>query len=451
MRRFKGLPSAWYEELIYLAMLLGSLAAVGSIFNSIALFLMFGALGYLTWNLYNLYLMERWIRLGDSIESPDANGIWETIFKSYHDLQRRQRKDKKRMAKLIKRFRATARAMPDPTIILNRELEIEWMNSIAARAFDLDEKEYIGKRLDNFLRGPEVREWLNRRNYDTALDYLIGVSPRQVLSLRLVPFESKGSMMLIAVDVSDTRRLEQFRRDFIANASHELRTPLTVFTGYLEQLETRVEREEGGIQSRWGRAIHGMQEQAVRMRQIVDDMLVLARLEEDQRKPAETDIDVPALLRQIEEDAKVLADARKQTLHVEVDLDLWLHGIEDSLRAVASNLLNNACKYTHEGGAITLRWLRNSTGQPMLQVQDNGPGIPAEHVPRLTERFYRVDAGRDRVQGGSGLGLSIVKHALEQHDALLRVESKPGEGSVFSAVFPLERLRARPALRAVAP
>jgi two-component system phosphate regulon sensor histidine kinase PhoR len=451
MRRFKGLPSAWYEELIYLAMLLGSLAAVGSIFNSIALFLMFGALGYLTWNLYNLYLMERWIRLGDSIESPDANGIWETIFKSYHDLQRRQRKDKKRMAKLIKRFRATARAMPDPTIILNRELEIEWMNSIAARAFDLDEKEDIGKRLDNFLRGPEVREWLNRRNYDTALDYLIGVSPRQVLSLRLVPFESKGSMMLIAVDVSDTRRLEQFRRDFIANASHELRTPLTVFTGYLEQLETRVEREEGGIQSRWGRAIHGMQEQAVRMRQIVDDMLVLARLEEDQRKPAETDIDVPALLRQIEEDAKVLADARKQTLHVEVDLDLWLHGIEDSLRAVASNLLNNACKYTHEGGAITLRWLRNSTGQPMLQVQDNGPGIPAEHVPRLTERFYRVDAGRDRVQGGSGLGLSIVKHALEQHDALLRVESKPGEGSVFSAVFPLERLRARPALRAVAP
>lgn len=451
MRRFKGLPSAWYEELIYLAMLLGSLAAVGSIFNSIALFLMFGALGYLTWNLYNLYLMERWIRLGDSIESPDANGIWETIFKSYHDLQRRQRKDKKRMAKLIKRFRATARAMPDPTIILNRELEIEWMNSIAARAFDLDEKEDIGKRLDNFLRGPEVREWLNRRNYDTALDYLIGVSPRQVLSLRLVPFESKGSMMLIAVDVSDTRRLEQFRRDFIANASHELRTPLTVFTGYLEQLETRVEREEGGIQSRWGRAIHGMQEQAVRMRQIVDDMLVLARLEEDQRKPAETDIDVPALLRQIEEDAKVLADARKQTLHVEVDLDLWLHGIEDSLRAVASNLLNNACKYTHEGGAITLRWLRNSTGQPMLQVQDNGPGIPAEHVPRLSERFYRVDAGRDRVQGGSGLGLSIVKHALEQHDALLRVESKPGEGSVFSAVFPLERLRARPALRAVAP
>ncbi|MGA1561949.1 MAG: phosphate regulon sensor protein PhoR, partial [Gammaproteobacteria bacterium] len=127
MRRFKRLPSAWYEELIYLAMLLGSLAAVGSIFNSIALFLMFGALGYLTWNLYNLYLMERWIRLGDSIDPPDANGIWETIFKSYHDLQRRQRKDKKRMAKLIKRFRATARAMPDPTIILNRELEIEWM------------------------------------------------------------------------------------------------------------------------------------------------------------------------------------------------------------------------------------------------------------------------------------------------------------------------------------
>jgi two-component system phosphate regulon sensor histidine kinase PhoR len=121
------------------------------------------------------------------------------------------------------------------------------------------------------------------------------------------------------------------------------------------------------------------------------------------------------------------------------------------MRAVASNLVNNACKYTQEGGAITLRWLRNSTGQPMLQVQDNGPGIPAEHVPRLTERFYRVDAGRDRAQGGSGLGLSIVKHALEQHEALLRVESKPGEGSVFSAVFPPERLRVRPALRAVAP
>jgi two-component system phosphate regulon sensor histidine kinase PhoR len=428
MRRFKRLPSAWYEELIYLAMLLGSLAAVGSIFNSIALFLMFGALGYLTWNLYNLYLMERWIRLGDSIDPPDANGIWETIFKSYHDLQRRQRKDKKRMAKLIKRFRATARAMPDPTIILNRELEIEWMNSIAAQAFGLDDKEDVGKRLDNFLRGPEVREWLSRHSYDVPL-----------------------SMMLIAVDVSEARRLERFRRDFIANASHELRTPLTVFSGYLEQLEARVEREDGGIQSRWGRAIHGMQEQSVRMRQIVDDMLVLARLEEDQRKPAEMDLDVPALLRQIEEDAKILAEARKQTLHVEVDLDLWLRGIEDSMRAVASNLVNNACKYTQEGGAITLRWLRNSTGQPMLQVQDNGPGIPAEHVPRLTERFYRVDAGRDRAQGGSGLGLSIVKHALEQHEALLRVESKPGEGSVFSAVFPPERLRVRPALRAVAP
>ena len=451
MRRFRGLPSAWYEELIYLAMLLGSLAAVGSIFNSIALFLMFGALGYLTWNLYNLYLMERWIRLGDSVEPPDANGIWETIFKSYHDLQRRQRKDKKRMAKLIKRFRATARAMPDPTIILNRELEIEWMNSIAAQTFGLDDKEDVDKRLDNFLRSPEVREWLSRRSYDQPLDYLVGTSPRRVYSLRLVPFESKGSMMLIAVDVSEARRLERFRRDFIANASHELRTPLTVFTGYLEQLEERVQREEGGIQSRWGRAIHGMQEQSLRMRQIVDDMLVLARLEEDQRKPAEVDLDMPALLRQVEEDAKILADARKQTLHVEVDLDLWLHGIEDSLRAVVSNLVNNACKYTQEGGAITLRWLRNSDGQPMLQVQDNGPGIPAESVPRLTERFYRVDAGRDRAQGGSGLGLSIVKHALEQHDALLRVESKPGEGSVFSAVFPSERLRVRPALRAVAP
>jgi two-component system phosphate regulon sensor histidine kinase PhoR len=292
---------------------------------------------------------------------------------------------------------------------------------------------------------------LSRHSYDAPLDYLVGTSPRQVYSLRLVPFESKGSMMLIAVDVSEARRLERFRRDFIANASHELRTPLTVFSGYLEQLEARVEREDGGIQSRWGRAIHGMQEQSVRMRQIVDDMLVLARLEEDQRKPAEMDLDVPALLRQIEEDAKILAEARKQTLHVEVDLDLWLRGIEDSMRAVASNLVNNACKYTQEGGAITLRWLRNSTGQPMLQVQDNGPGIPAEHVPRLTERFYRVDAGRDRAQGGSGLGLSIVKHALEQHEALLRVESKPGEGSVFSAVFPPERLRVRPALRAVAP
>lgn len=426
--------SAWLEEVVYVLFLLIALGLVGSIFSLSAWFVLAGGMGYLAWNLYNLFLIERWIRLGDRVDPPDATGIWEVIFKSYYQLQKRQKKDQRRKSLLIKRFRSTARAMPDPAFILASDLSIEWLNAAASSAFGMDVKNDVGVRVDNIFRGEEFRSWISSGGYDESLDYQPPGSGR-IYSFRLAPFEAKGGLLMIAIDVTDSRRLERFRRDFVANASHELRTPITVFSGYLEQLE----QEEIDPQSRVARSITAMRGQAIRMRQLVEDMLSLARLEDEESVSSNVVVNVPSLLIQAKADFSVLAQDRNQSVSYSIDQGLGIEGIEDAVRVVVTNLLSNAIRYSDEGGQIEVAWRKDGQGRPVFSVADHGPGIAKEHIDRLTERFYRIDAGRSRGHGGTGLGLSIVKHAMERHDGVLSIESVVGKGSVFQAKFPERR------------
>jgi len=256
------------------------------------------------------------------------------------------------------------------------------------------------------------------------------------LSVQVIIY-GDNQRLLIARDVTRLRRLEAMRRDFVANVSHELRTPVTVLVGYLETLE-----EDAECARRWARPLALMREQATRMRRIVDDLLMLSRLETEDaghHPRARQPVDVPALLGRIVEEARALSGPRGHRIGLEAERGLGLAGSEGELASAFTNLLANAVQYTPEGGEIRVRWWSDAAGAH-LAVSDTGIGIAPEHIPRLTERFYRVDVARSRATGGTGLGLAIVKHVLQRHDARLHIESEPGRGSTFRCDFPPERL-----------
>ncbi|MGD8643965.1 MAG: phosphate regulon sensor histidine kinase PhoR, partial [Chromatiales bacterium] len=290
-------------------------------------------------------------------------------------------------------------------------------------------------RISNLIRDPGFVNYLREGDFSGALEVWSPVDPDMRLSLRMVPFGNKQSL-LIARDVTHVVRLEQMRRDFVGNVSHELRTPLTVITGYLEALTDGEHVDPEDSQA----SLLQMKIQAERMRRIVQDLLMLTRLETgDQGPRQDSAVAIPAIASAIEEDARILSGEQGHRITLEAEAGLWLSGNPEELHSALSNLVSNAVRYTPPGGEIVIRWFADEQGAH-FQVQDDGIGIEARHIPRLTERFYRVNTDRSRASGGTGLGLAIVKHVLQRHDARLRVESEPGVGSLFSCDFPSTRI-----------
>lgn len=393
---------------------------------------------YLVIHLRNLYRLDRWLH-GKGGYLPDAAGIWGEVNYRLHRLQRRNRKRKKRLASMVARFRDSTAAMPDATVVLDGSGAIEWWNDAATRAFGLRYPQDAGQALTNLVRHPDFHPYLDGGDYSAPLQFRSPADDRIVLSVRVVPY-GKNQRLVVARDVTRLQLLEQMRRDFIANVSHELRTPLTVISGYVEALL------DGDDQCarQWGRSLQSMQQQASRMQQIVTDLLLLSRLETDSGHHGEQEVDVPALLEMIREDAGALSQGH-HTIELDAERGLWLRGDRGELRSAFSNLVYNAVRYTPDGGGITIRWqLREDSAH--FEVQDTGIGIAAHHLPRLTERFYRVDVGRSREMGGTGLGLAIVKHVLARHESHLQIASEPGKGSVFSCDFAPSRTIRRPVL-----
>jgi two-component system phosphate regulon sensor histidine kinase PhoR len=253
------------------------------------------------------------------------------------------------------------------------------------------------------------------------------------LELHLVTTSASEQKLVIIRDVTREVRIESMRRDFVANASHEIRSPLTVITGYLDALA-----DEPQLEPMWREPVEEMRRQAERMRGIINDLLELSRLEASGTAPDDEDVDVAGMLAMLRRDL-IAQEQRPQTITLRIETDAHLRGSETELHSVFSNLVSNAVKYTPADGEIEIRWWRDEAGGHVA-VSDTGIGIAPEHIPRLTERFYRVDAGRSRKVGGSGLGLAIVKHAVQRHDGSLTVESKEGQGSTFTCHFPLSRL-----------
>lgn len=409
--------------LIAAALLLGWLS------GQVLFFLWLVTTGYLITHLIYIHRLEQWLRTGAGPPPRGGAGLWGEVFYQLQRMRQHHWRRKRRVAQYLQRFRELTAAMPDATVVLRTGGEIEWFNEAAGRMLGLRSPQDAGQRIVNLVRHPHFGEYLRERQFTDAVEFPSPVNGDLVLSANVVPY-GQEQLLLVARDVTRVHRLERTRRDFVANVSHELRTPLTVVRGFLEMLEDgRDNMSEEDL-----RSLRLMEEQTRRMQRIVDDLLLLSRLETDERPPWRTLVAVPTLLNIITAEARALS-AGKHTIHLDADAGLSLRGSEEELRSAFTNLVINAVRYTPEGGTIQIRWQADAEGA-YFQVSDTGVGIAPHHIPRLTERFYRVDVARSRQTGGTGLGLAIVKHVLERHEAHLHIESKVGRGSVFVCRFP---------------
>lgn len=418
--------------------LVAAATVTGIMFGHLLLALLVALSGYILWHLTHLYRLLQWLQ-GAKVGYPEnASGVWEDIFHYLYRLQKRNRKSKKRLAKMLRRFQQSTNALPDATVVLDSNNIIEVWNDAATRLLGLKYPADSGQPVTNFMRHPDFRQFLEQGNPDGRIQLPSPADENITLMVRVVPY-GNNQRLLVLRDITHLRRLEQIRQDFIANVSHELRTPLTVIAGYLEALQDEKDETIRPLLP----AINAMQKQSVRMQSIVSDLLLLSRLETEQKNSMEHEVSVPALLTIVCEDAQLLSDGRHHFV-IEIDPVLWVRGNRDELHSAFSNLLFNAVRYTPDGGEIQLRWYAHE-GDARLEVKDSGIGIAPGHIPRLTERFYRVDVGRSRDTGGTGLGLAIVKHVLLRHGASLSIESELGKGSCFVCTFPRQRVITRDA------
>lgn len=389
--------------------------------------------GLLAVQLWYAAHLRLWQQSPKANELPAGYGIWESIYDDAYMRYRQARKRKKRLAAILKEFRASTGALPDAAVVLDKSARITWFNAAANRMLGFQTSRDVGQRVANLIRNPDFLHYLE--SDDSAPE---GVeipsleNPENTLWVRLVPY-GKSQRLLIARDITDRKRIEQMRRDFVSNASHELRTPLTVVSGYLEMLVAEADLQAPGLES-WAQPLREMRRQSARMESIIKDMLKLARLEASSRVAEREPIHMSRLLRDATKEAQALSEGR-HTIQAEVDEELGLAGQPAEIQSIVGNLLSNAVRYTPDGGEIFLRWYADEEGR-WLEVRDTGIGIDPRDLPRLTERFYRADVARSRETGGTGLGLAIVKHALERHDAVLHVRSEQGAGSCFRCQFP---------------
>jgi two-component system phosphate regulon sensor histidine kinase PhoR len=392
-------------------------------------------------HLRHLSALRAWFDSPKQVALPIVGGTWGEVFDGLLTLQKRNRKRKKRLAAILAEFQASTEALPDGAVVLGPNGEIVWFNAAAQALLGLRLPQDLGLRVPNLVRAPAFTEYFGKGDYTHDVEAQSALNPQITLAFRIIPYGS-GQRLMIVRDVSELRRMETARRDFVANASHELRTPLTVLRGYLDVMEAD-SRGNGALQG-WHMPLAEMRSQATRMEMLIADMLKLARLESDVVLSRQDLLDVPRMLAQSLEEAKAVSK-NTHRFEFEVQGDLRLFGRDTEVQSIFTNLIGNAIQYTAAGGIIRVRWWGDDKGAHFA-VADTGIGIAEKDIPRITERFYRVDVGRSRASGGTGLGLSIVKHALEHHEGRLTVESEPGVGSTFSCHFPPHRAH-RGALR----
>src|ERR1700689_1045217 len=426
------MAAMWTFALARLAGILLLGLCLGLLIGPIWLWILAAACVYLAWQLLTLYRLDRWLRLRSQIDPPELGGIWGDIVAQVVRLHRRKQFHKQRLIQLFRELRRSTAGLPDGVIILSTQRGIVWFNRQAARLLGLKRAIDVGLRIDNLIRSPEFVLYLHGDDFAMPLVIRPPVQLDLHLALQVVPYGGGPSLLLVR-DVTRQMRLESMRKDFVANASHELRTPLTVISGYLDTLA-----DDASIDPAWFGPIKDMRAQAQRMNAIIADLLVLSRLESTDGEAARDAVDVPAMLERLQRDALASVDRPRQVV-LDLESNDGLFGSAHEIESAFTNLLVNAVKYTLPEGTVRMRWWTDEEGA-YFSVIDSGIGIPAEHIPRLTERFYRVDAGRSRGRGGSGLGLAIVKHALQRHGGWLDVESTGGKGSTFTCHFPTLRV-----------
>ena len=403
-------------------------AAIGWYFWGVTVGLVLALVGMMVLvsvQLHYLLMLSDWLDHPSSARLPDGWGSWTEIFSRLYKLRRGDEKNQAELAEWLARFRQAMNLLPDGVVIMDDVMFLEWCNPVAEKHLGLSMKQDKGMRVTNLVRTPEFIDYIILGRYEIPLT----LSFREYkLIVHIIPFENRRQI-LVTHDVTETERIDMMRRDFIANASHELRTPLTVINGFLEIATMQPELDLSIRQSH----TKLMTEQGERMQRLVEDMLTLSRLESMEYSVRHERVNMRVLLDQLLEEAEALSAGRHQ-ISLEFD-GPDLYGSTDEIRSALINLITNAIRYTPEDGKIKLIW-KNFPQGPKFTVQDSGIGISAEHISRLTERFYRVDKSRSRETKGTGLGLAIVKHVLLRHDANLVIESTPGVGSKFCVQFP---------------
>lgn len=378
-------------------------------------------------DLYYLYRLAGWLDNPDSAILPDAWDAWTDVFARLYKLRRDNEKNRAELSEWLARFRQAMSLLPDGVVIMDNVLFLEWCNPAAERHLGLIQERDTGMRVTNLIRHPDFMDYIILGRYEQPL--MLSLRDRKLI-VHIIPFENRRQI-LVTHDATESDRIETMRRDFIANASHELRTPLTVINGFLEIAHAQPELDPHTRMAH----LELMIEQGQRMQNLVEDMLTLTRLESIDHPMRPEKVDMHGLLHRIEQEANALSAGRHAISLVVDGPDI--QGSTQELRSAFGNLASNAVRYTPEGGKIAMAWRMAESG-PEFSVQDNGIGIHAEHIARLTERFYRVDKGRSRETQGTGLGLAIVKHVLLRHTAALEIQSEPGTGSTFIVKFPAE-------------
>jgi two-component system phosphate regulon sensor histidine kinase PhoR len=420
----------WQKDITRLLLLLLATAIVGGITGLFLPILLLLMLGIIVRQVVQINQFEKWISTGGRGKYPKSTGIWEEIYYHIYRIKKNEKRRKKKLGKMIDQFRQSTEALPDAAIVLGAHDEIDWANKAARDVFGLQQSDK-GQRIPNLIRFPEFIHYLKSGDYKEAVTLPSPVDNRITLEVRIVPYGA-GLRLLLAQDVTQLKKMERMRKDFVANVSHELRTPLTVLKGYLETLQDLDDEHSPLLTS----SFQQMQGQTERMQHLVDDLLLLARLETQQKNTQ--CVDVPALLSQICKEGDTLQNASRR---IELTLETSVHikGEEQELRSAFTNLLGNALKYSPENSIVKVRWYQDNASI-VLAIEDQGEGITKAEIPRITERFYRVETKRLKKVNGTGLGLAIVKHVLMRHDAHLNITSELGKGSCFSCRFPVSRI-----------
>lgn len=427
--------SAWFRTLGQLALVLVLGLGIGLLLGHPWPALTIAALGVVTWHYWKLHGVLMRLTARQSLRPSAGVGVWNELDRLLLRGQSDMRVRKRRLLAMLRAYRAAAAALPDAVVVIERNGQrLLWFNEAATPLLGLHHPQHIQTSVVDALQPLPIASWLAAgRNAEPMMDVPSPADPARRLSLRLIPY-SDELWLLVARDVTKLMRLEQMRRDFVANVSHELRTPLTVVHGYLEMLDPE-ERPE------WAPMLAEMQRQSQRMTQLVEDLLTLSRLEARDALPEEH-VAMAPMLATLRREAEALSHGlHRISVNDTASSDLW--GSTQELHSAFSNLVSNAVRYTPAGGEISIDFTAEKHGGAALSVRDSGYGIPQAHLPRITERFYRVSTSRSRESGGTGLGLAIAKHVLGLHGARLDVASQVGHGSTFSCHFGAERVQPR--------
>lgn len=426
----RGLTNEFWWFIVFLVLI----GTIGMSFGYLREALLFGMASYIIWLYIHLHRVAKWLTNARHSSPPENtfSGVWAELVDDIRLLCYRYEKDKVRLQAVVTRVQEMTSTLNDSIILLNSRDNIEWWNKSAERAFNFRDTDR-GHTITNIIRNPKFLSYFNAHDYREPLDL---DSPRHAgkrLQYQIHAF-GKGERLIIVRDITRVHKLEQMRRDFVANVSHELRTPLTVIRGYVDTLSLAPDTSP-----KWEKPIQQMQEQGLRMTALINDLITLANLETEEREQAHEMVRITPLIQTILCDARALQSPIIHEFTQDISADISIYGNEKELRSAFSNLIFNAVKYSPNGGTIHITDERLGD-QYILHVKDQGLGIDPKHIPRLTERFYRVDEGRSPYTGGTGLGLAIVKHVLIRHEASLRISSQSNQGSTFSCYFPIKRL-----------